>query len=128
MKKNLNDEDVQQAIGRILSDRPYPGDGNMLLQALEHEREMISPVLLDACALSAGWGRRKLAHDLIEIARKEYQRVHSGLPSANAISGTSGSASPGSSLSDPSGLKPGVVHLASRRRGPILDFSLDDTK
>lgn len=129
MSKSLADEDVQQAIGRILADKHFPGDGNLLLQALENERAHIPATLPDACALSAGWGRRKLAADLIEIARKEYQRVHTRLPSSNAPSNgdtarssdASGFGSGSSSLASSRPGDSGVVSISTRRHGPIFE-------
>jgi len=117
MKRSFIEPAVREALGRILRDAPSPGDGKMLLEALENVREMVAPRLVDACALQAEWGRRKLAHDLIEIGREEFERVttETSLPS----SGISFGSASGASLGEP-GARGGIAisKLASRRRGP----------
>lgn len=117
MKRAFNDQKVKEAVGRILRDQPQPGDGKLLLEALENVRELVPHRLFDACALQAEWGRRKLAHDLIEIGREEFERVttETSLPGTRAPSFGSSA----SSLTEP-GARTGtaLAKLASRRRGP----------
>lgn len=122
MKHGFGEQLVREALGRILRDAPQPGDGKLVLEALENVREMVSPRLLEACALQAEWGRRKLAHDLIEIGREEFERVttEASLPSSGTSSGSAkfGSAS-GSSLSERGPITAVTAsRIASRRRGP----------
>jgi hypothetical protein len=121
MKHSFGEPLVREALGRILRDAPSPGDGKMVLEALENVRETVSVRLLDACALQAEWGRRKLAHDLIEIGREEFERVttETSLPNSGPGSGSAFGSSPGSSISDPASRRAiAIGKLASRRRGP----------
>ena len=119
MKHGFGETLVREALGRILRDAPQPGDGKLLLEALENVRETLSPRLPDASALQAEWGRRKLAQDLIEIGREEFERVTTEASLRDGrTSGEFGSAS-GASLSERGPVTAiAASRFASRRRGP----------
>lgn len=122
MKRNFLEQGVREAVGRILRDAPAKGDGKLLLEALENVRELVPNKLFDACALQAEWGRRKLAHDLIEIGREEFERVttETSLPGTGS---TGIGSSPGSSISERTGIPASTANrFASRRRGPAATF------
>lgn len=129
MKHHFQEQIVREAVGRILRDAPQPGDGKLLLEALENVREVVAQRLFDASALQAEWGRRKLAHDLIEIGREEFERVTTETSLPNIGTSSSGSAfgsSPGSSIADPGGARAiAFGKLASRRRGPAASYKPD---
>ena len=122
MKRGFLDNGVREALGRILRDAPAAGDGKLLLEALESLREMVPQRLIDACALQAEYGRRKLAHDLIEIGREEFERVtaETSLPSSGKRSEFSGGSS---SLAERGPARLGTLAgIASRRRGPAATW------
>jgi hypothetical protein len=118
MKRDLRDKDVREAVGRILRDQPLPGDGSMLLEALEAVREHVDPRPPDACALQQESGRRRLAHDLIEIGREEFERVHSA-ESGTVVGRRRFGGDPGFTVS---GTLTAAGSRRSRRRGPAGPF------
>jgi hypothetical protein len=121
MKRGLSDALVKEAIGRILRDQPLPGDGNLFLEALECEREVVSFKQPEPCALQGEWGRRRLAQDLIDIGAKEFIRV-----TTDTSLSSPGSTSGGSSISEPRTFaSPIAARIASRRRGPAASYKPD---
>ena len=124
MKHSFGEPLVREALGRILRDAPQPGDGKLVLESLENVRETVSMRLIDACALQAEWGRRKLAHDLIEIGREEFERVttETSLPS----SGTRPEFGSASSITERGPIAvASASRIASRRRGPAASYKPD---
>jgi hypothetical protein len=126
MKLTFMDQQVREAWGRILRDAQSPGDGKMVLEALENIREMVAPRLVDACALQAEWGRRKLAHDLIEIGREEFERVSTPLDTHASVPGAGSpgfGSKPGGTIAERGRVSVASLgKLATRRRGPAASY------
>jgi hypothetical protein len=127
MKRDLTDGAVKEAIGRILRDQPFAGDGETLLEALEAIREHVELRPPEACALQQEWGRRKLAHELIEIGRQEFERVNS----AESPSGHEPRRGFGSRIgfvsSDAGARRSAEPVRRSRRRGPAGRLNTRET-